>query len=246
MNSLPVLFLRSLLFYTGYGSGTILMSSLFLLVGPFLPERGRYQYTATWCRWVLAWLKISCGVKCNIAGVDRLPGTPVVLVANHQSSWETLLFYLLVSPVAPILKKELLSIPFWGWALRLSKPIAIDRSKPREAGKSLLTQGVSRIREGFSIIVFPEGTRSSVTVNRKLSRGAAKLAVEGGVPILPVAHNAGHCWPPGRFLKYPGVITVVIGDPLPTDNQEPDKLTGVAEAWIRQQMSGFANPGNRV
>ena len=127
-------------------------------------------------------------------------------------------------------------IPFWGWALRLQKPIAIDRSQPREAAKSLLTQGVARIQEGISVFVFPEGTRSKAGNVRRFSRGGAKLAVAAGAPIVPVAHNAGDCWPARAFLKYPGTITVVIGEPVTTDDKSANELTEQIEYWIRRQL----------
>ncbi|MSR10839.1 MAG: 1-acyl-sn-glycerol-3-phosphate acyltransferase, partial [Gammaproteobacteria bacterium] len=164
------------------------------------------------------------------------PTVPVVVLSNHQSQWETILFYKLVFPVVPILKHELLNIPFWGWALRFQKPIAIDRSKPGEAGRSLLIQGADRIRRGYSIIIFPEGTRSLPGKMKRFSRGGAKLAVAAGAPILPIAHNAGDCWPPRSFIKYPGVIRVTIGAPIETLNKSDAVLTALVETWIAEQL----------
>ncbi|HBU78294.1 MAG TPA: 1-acyl-sn-glycerol-3-phosphate acyltransferase, partial [Muricauda sp.] len=110
------------------------------------------------------------------------------------------------------------------------------RSQPREAGKSLLTQGVARIREGISIFVFPEGTRSKAGEIRRFSRGGGKLAVRAGAPIVPIAHNTGDCWPARAFLKYPGSITVVIGEPIATTDKSANEVTEQAELWIRQQF----------
>ncbi len=120
--------------------------------------------------------------------------------------------------------------------MRLQKPIAIDRAQPREAVKSLLTQGVERIKEGNSVIVFPEGTRSSSGEIRRFSRGGAKLAVAAGAPIVPIAHNAGDCWPARTFLKRPGTIRVVIGEPVPSAEKDANELTTQIEHWIRQQL----------
>lgn len=169
-------------------------------------------------------------------GAEKLPSEPVVILANHQSQWETIFFYKLVFPVAPILKRELMNIPFWGWALRLQKPIAIDRSKPREAGKSLLIQGVDRVKRGYSIIIFPEGTRSQPGTLKRFSRGGARLAVAAGAPIVPIAHNAGVCWPARTFIKYPGLITVTIGSPISTSEASDDRLTSEVESWIKNQL----------
>jgi len=189
-----------------------------------------------WCNFILVWLRLCCGVRYTIVGHQNLPTEPVVILSNHQSQWETILFYKLVFPVAPILKRELLRIPFWGWAMKLQRPIAIDRSNPREAGKSLLIQGVDRIKKGYSIIIFPEGTRSRPGTMKRFSRGGARLAVAAKAPIIPIAHNAGICWPPRSFLKYPGTITVTIGVPIPSLNRSSDELTEEVESWIREQL----------
>ncbi|MEQ8408736.1 MAG: lysophospholipid acyltransferase family protein [Gammaproteobacteria bacterium] len=232
-----MLIIRSALFYLGYVPMTILLSLLFITLFPMLPARGRYNFAAMWCGFVLHWLRISCGVRWQIKGQENLTGQSAVVLANHQSSWETLSFYRLFFPIAPILKKELLRIPFWGWALRLLQPIAIDRSKPRDAGKSILKQGVQRLRDGYSVIIFPEGTRAHVDEVKHFSRGGAKLAVAAGVPIIPIALRTGHCWPPRQFLKYPGVITLEIGEPMATDSGDANALTDAAEQWVRQRVA---------
>lgn len=176
-------------------------------------------------------------MKHTIVGLENITGSANVVVSNHQSSWETLLLYQLFFPVSPILKKELLSIPFWGWALSLVKPIAIDRSKPREAGRSLLTQGINRIQQGNSIILFPEGSRSESGKVGKFSRSGAKLAIAAKVPIIPIAHNAGDCWPPGQLIKKPGLIKVEIGQPISPENYKAEELTGQVETWVRHHAA---------
>jgi len=227
------LVLRSTVFYSGYAVATIL-TSLFLL-GLFwlIPLRKRFVVYATWCRFVLFWLSVTCGVRYKISGLEHIPTGPVVVLSNHQSTWETIFLYKTFSPVCPILKQELLKIPFWGWAMALQKPIAIDRSKPREAGKYLLTEGNLRLREGLSVVIFPEGTRTAFGAVKKFSRGGAQLAVASNAPVIPVVHNAGHCWPPATFLKYPGTITVTIGKPILVDGRTSSEVTGEFEVWVR-------------
>lgn len=231
-----LLFLRSALFYLGYFLVTLLMSLGFIVFSPLLRDRGRYLFVTTWCAFILTWLRLCCGVRYKIRGLDNIPDEPVVILSNHQSTWETILIYKLVFPVSPILKRELMRIPIWGWALRLQNPIAIDRDKPREAVKSLLTQGVDRLRQGNSVIIFPEGTRSRSGTIKRFSRGGAKLAVAANVPIVPIAHNAGYFWPPRKFVKRPGIITVVIGKKLSPKNRSASQLTDEVENWIRQEM----------
>ena len=227
---------RSFFFYVGYYSGTVFLSIFFILFFPVLPPKGRHLFAGIWCGFVLGWLRLCCGVRYVIHGLENLPDTPAIILANHQSSWETILFYKLVFPVSPILKKELIDIPFWGWSMRLLKPIAIDRSKPREAGRSLLTQGVDRIQNGNSVIVFPEGSRSKYGSVKRFSRGGAKLAIAANTDIIPIAHNAGYCWPAREFIKRPGVVTVVIGKRMKLGERDASELTVDVENWIRKRV----------
>lgn len=231
-----LLILRTALFYSGVLIVTIFMAIFFFLLFPVMPQRMRDNYASLWCGFMLFWLRISCGVKCTVSGAENIPTKPVVIVSNHQSAWETLFLYRYLFPLSPILKKELFAIPVFGWALRLQKPIAIDRSKPREAGKSLLSQGSARLAEGYSVVVFPEGTRSKPTTVKRFSRGAAKLAITAGADILPVVHNAGHCWPPHQLIKYPGTVSVVIGETISSTEGSATELTQHLENWTRQQL----------
>ena len=231
--------IRSFIFLVGFVFVTVVMCIFFILVYPLLPIRGRHLLASIWCSSVLGWLRICCGVRYQIEGLENLPKDPVVILANHQSTWEAILFYKLVFPVSPILKKELLNIPLWGWAMRLQKPIAIDRSKPREAVKSLLSQGVDRIRNGNSVIIFPEGTRSEFPTVKRFSKGGVKLAIAAGVDIVPIAHNAGYCWPARKFIKQPGLIKVVIGSKIPTESADVNHLSKEIENWVTQQVASL-------
>lgn len=225
---------RSVLFSIGYAGLTFVISLLVILVFWLLPAKRRFYLYALWCRLVVKWLRLTCGISHQIEGKENIPDEPVIVLSNHQSTWETIFLYQLFTPVCPILKKELLDIPFWGWAIRLQQPIAIDRSKPREAGKSLLTQGALRIKEGLSILVFPEGTRSPAGTLGKFSRGGAQLAAATGTMVLPVLHNAGHLWPAGTSLKTPGLITVIIGPPIMADGKHPKELAAEFELWVTE------------
>ena len=229
--------LRSFIFYIGFYLGTVFISAFFILLFPVLSPKRRHIFASIWCGFVLGWLQICCGVKYIVYGLENLPNTPAVILANHQSSWETILFYKLVFPVSPILKKELTKIPFWGWSMRLLKPIAIDRSKPRGAGRSVLLQGIDRIQSGNSIIVFPEGSRSNYGSVKRFSRGGAKLAIAANTSIIPIAHNAGYCWPAHQFIKRPGVVTVVIGEKMELGGRDANELTADVEGWIRKKVA---------
>jgi len=229
--------IRSFIFYIGYCSVTVFLSIFFILLSPVLPPKGRYVFASIWCGFVLGWLRLCCGVRYVVHGLENLPKTPAIILANHQSSWETILFFKLIFPVSPILKKELTQIPFWGWSIRLLKPIAIDRSKPREAGRSLLLQGVDRIRNGNSVIIFPEGSRSKYGSVKRFSRGGSKLAIAANTCIVPIAHNAGYCWPAREFIKRPGIVTVVIGERIELSERDASELTADVEDWIRKKVA---------
>jgi len=229
--------LRSFVFYVGYFIATVITSIVCMMIFWVLPLKKRFFVYSLWCRFVLFWLRVVCGVKYDIQGMENIPEHPVVVLSTHQSAWETIFLYYAISPVCPILKKELLSIPFWGWAMRLQKPIAIDRSKPREAGRSLLIQGRERLKDGLSVVIFPEGTRSPAGTVKHFSRGGAKLAVTAGVPVLPVIHNAGSCWPAHSLIKRPGVIRVRIGELIAVKNRSSTEVTDAFADWVTANMA---------
>ncbi len=229
-------YLRSVLFYAGYFVATVVTAIICMIIFWFIPLKKRFVVYSLWCRFVLFWLRLVCGVRYRIEGLENIPQHPVVVLSTHQSAWETIYLYYAASPVCPILKKELLSIPFWGWAMRLQKPIAIDRSKPREAGRTLLVEGKKRLEEGLSVVIFPEGTRSPAGEVKPFSRGGAKLAVTAGIPVLPVIHNAGDCWPAHTILKKPGTIHVRFGPLLDVEGRDSTDVTEAFEAWVKDNM----------
>ena len=228
-----LLTLRSGVFYLGYVLITVVISTSFILLFPLLKSSGRHRVAAAWCRSTLSWLKLSCGISYTVEGAENLNRCPTVYLANHQSSFEAILFYQLICPVSPILKKELLQIPFWGWALRLVKPVAIDRSKPREAARSLMAQGETMLKEGNSIIIFPEGSRSEPGVVGRFSRGGTALAAAAKVPIVPIVHNSGYAWTSHRFIKLPGIVSIKVGDPIHVTDRSVKNLTHDVEQWAR-------------
>jgi 1-acyl-sn-glycerol-3-phosphate acyltransferase len=228
--------IRAAIFYTGYSVSLVLYATLCVLIGWLLPIHARYPFCLQWNKFAVWWLGLACGVRYRTTGSDNIPEGPFVLFANHQSPWETLYFTYLFQPICPILKQELLKIPFFGWGLALLKPIAIDRSKRRAARDQLLTQGRDRLDKGFSILIFPEGTRVDPGVEKKYSTGGAELAIAANVPVLPVAHNAGKFWPAHQFRKTPGYIDMVIGKPIDTSGRDARELTEQFRQWVASQQ----------
>jgi 1-acyl-sn-glycerol-3-phosphate acyltransferase len=232
------LWVRSLVFYAGYVVATIWFgfSGLLLVWTPY-PVRARYLLC--WNRVVLRWFTSSCGVSIKLVEAERTGNGPWVIVSNHQSAWETIFLQAHFHPVATILKRELLAIPGFGWGLWMMRPIAIDRGSPRESIRQLLRQGKQRLADGLSVLVYPEGTRQPAGTRHAFARGGAGLAHDNGVAVVPVAHNAGRCWPAGRFIKIPGTITVVIGRPIDTQGLSSMEINRAAESWIHQQMDAI-------
>jgi len=233
----PLLFLRSLLYYAGFYPVTVVFSSLCLIIAPLLPFRARFKLITQINYFYIAWLRICCGVKVKVTGREHLPQDgSYVVIANHQSEWETLYFQTLIRPQAVVLKQELLRIPLFGWALALLRPIALDRSKRRGALKQLLEQGKERLADGIPLLIFPQGTRVPVGQLGKWNKGGAMLAVSNDVPMVPVAHNAGLFWPGKSFIKYPGTVEVAIGPLIDTQGKSVEEVHAAAAEWLEQTM----------
>lgn len=227
--------LRSSLF----AAFTLLITPPFALIAlltfPFDPFT-RYRIISTWTRLVLWAVEALCGIRYQVVGAENIPAQACVVLSKHQSAWETLAFQVIFPPQVYVIKRELLWIPFFGWGLAMVSPVAIDRKAGVRALKQMLTQGKDRLKHGFWIIVFPEGTRIAPGARGTYQTGGAAIAVHARAPVIPVAHNAGTCWRRHAFRKYPGTITVSIGKPIDTHGRKADAVTRDVEAWIEAEM----------
>jgi 1-acyl-sn-glycerol-3-phosphate acyltransferase len=231
-----MLLLRSLLFLLLQAAFTIPFSLLILLAA-FISPLPRYRFITLWGRFVIWLARVVLGIRFRVEGRENLPTQPAVVLAKHQSAWETIAFQQIFPPLSFVLKKNLLRIPFFGWGLALFSPIAIDRGAGREALKQLEQQGRARLDAGFWVLVFPEGTRVAAGEKGNYQVGGAWLACKSGAPVVPVAHNAGRCWPKNAFIKRPGEIIVVIGPAIPTQGRKPAQVLAETEAWIENTMA---------
>ena len=234
-----LLLLRSMLFSIGMIISTLLWGTLVLLSFP-LPALQRYRIARQWGFFNIWWLKITCNIDHKLLGVENLPPGPAVVLVKHQSTWETLFLQKLFFPQSWVLKRELLRIPFFGWALALLEPIAIDRTAGRTAVKQVLRQGTERLKAGYWVIVFPEGTRVTAGVRGRYGIGGPLLAAHSGYPIVPIAHNAGLYWARGAFIKKPGTISVVIGPPIDSRGRTAQELKEITENWIETKVQELA------
>jgi 1-acyl-sn-glycerol-3-phosphate acyltransferase len=201
-----------------------------------LPRLARYRIISGWSRLVVALARLLLGIRWRVEGRENLPPGPAIILAKHQSAWETMAFQLLFPPQVHVLKRELLWIPFFGWGLALMSPIAIDRARGTAALRAIARRGRERLAQGFWVIVFPEGTRVAPGEKRPYQLGGAWLAAESGTPVVPVAHNAGLLWPRNAFMKRPGTVTVRIGPTIEAANRDPKTINALAEQWIEEQQ----------
>jgi len=205
-----------------------------------LAAQVRYRVITAWSRFMLAAAEKVCGIRYRVIGAERLPPPPYIVLAKHQSAWETLAFQSIFPRQAWVVKRELLWIPFFGWGLAMLAPIAIDRASGPRALRQMLEQARDRLARGVCIVIFPEGTRVAPGARRDYHPGGAWLAAKTATPVVPVAHNAGELWGRNAFLKRPGTITVSIGTPIETAGLEAEALNHQVEDWIESEMQRLA------
>lgn len=231
-----MILLRSLVFFVIYSITAVLFSCLGVLLWP-LPFKWRYAVVSQWANlniWLLA--KI-CDLHLEVEGKEHIGEEPAVIICKHQSAWETLALQAVFPPQVWVLKRELLWIPFFGWGLASLNPIAIDRKAGRKALSQVIEQGLDRLSSGAWVVVFPEGTRVAPGLMGRFGIGGARLAVDTGYPVIPVAHDAGHYWPKRGFLKKPGTIRMVIGKKIETSDVDAGILNQQLFEWMQQQMT---------
>lgn len=230
---------RATLYYSFLIITVIPYAFLTLLTAP-LPLHWRYRITIGWPRMAVWAAKVFCGLRWKIEGAEHLPDGPAIVLAKHQSAWETLFLPShLPREVCFVYKRELHRIPFFGWGLALLKMIPIDRARGKEAFEQVVQIGQKRLDEGRWPILFPEGTRIAPGKMGHFKMGGALLASRTNTPIVPIALNAGEFWPRNAFAKRPGEIIVRIGPLIYPDGQTPEALNARVYAWIEQQMKSM-------
>ena len=235
MNARPVLLLRGLLFWALFAPSVVFYATLAILMLP-LPYLWRYRVVGTWAALVLWWLRVTCGIRHEVRGRENIPKGPAIVMSKHQSTWETIALQRIFPPQVWVLKKELLYVPFFGWALMALEGIAIDRGAGRRAVVELVRQGKQRLDTGRWVVIFPEGTRTRPCQRPRYKIGGAVLAAKTGYPVVPVAHNAAEHWPKKPVIKYPGTIRVSIGPVIETRGRKAEEILAEVEAWIEGEM----------
>lgn len=227
---------RSIVFHLVFLPSTAVFALLVLLAWP-LPLSAREAVARTWCRFILVLLRVVCGVRYRVEGLEHLPPSPAVILSKHQSTWETIAYRaILPLRLSWVIKKSLFRIPFYGWALKALEEIGIDREAGREALRQIERFGLEHLRAGRWVVIFPEGTRTRPGESSKYAQGGARLACAAGVPVLPIAVDSGYCWPADGWRRYPGTITVTIGPAIDTTGRNPAEITRMARDWIEERV----------
>ncbi len=211
-----------------------------VILTPFANARQMYACACFFLRSAIHGLRVICGVDWKVHGMENLPlgqTSPAILLVKHQSTFETFLLPVLMPhPLAYVFKKELLYVPFFGWAIGRLDMIHIDRSQRAQAFRKVVEQGVALLAKGVWIIMFPEGTRIARGQAGQYKSGGTRLAVATGAPVIPIAVTSAKVWPRKAFIKRPGVVDVSIGAPIPSAGRDPEELVREVETWIETEM----------
>jgi 1-acyl-sn-glycerol-3-phosphate acyltransferase len=228
-------FLRSLLFMLLMSVTTVMIVTALLLVF-WLPTRQRRLFVMPWIHFVMWLIRNLLGIRTRLEGAENIPAVPCVILSKHQSAWETFALQTIFRLTSFVYKKELHWLPFFGWGLKLMPFVGIDRAAGKAALNQVAARGKQRLDEGYSVIVFPEGTRVPPGEKRRYKIGGAYLAVAAGAPVVPVALNSGECWRRQAFLKRPGTVTVSIGPTIDPAGKTAEEVNTLAERWIEAEM----------
>ena len=228
---------RSALYFVFLFVTIVPWATFAVLFSIFVRGARMYWVCAGWLMVAIWGSRVICGVHARLHGRENLPDSPVVLLSKHQSAWETLAFpALMPKPLCYVFKRELLFIPFFGWAMARMDMIHIDRSKRNEAWSKVAEQGRRFMAQGSWVIMFPEGTRTARGSQGNYKHGGTRLAIETGHPVLPVAVTSARCWPRKSFVLRPGVVDISIGKPIASTGRDADSLMREVEAWIEAEM----------
>ena len=226
----------SLIFNIIFYIVVIFSSITIILLYPIINDVKIQKIASFWVKVIIYLLKIICGVKWEIYGLKNIPKSNFIVVSNHQGLWESLFLQTLFIPSSTIIKKELLFIPLFGWALSFLKPIAIKRKKKITSIKEVIKKGSHKLKNGYNLIIFPEGTRARPEKGlKKFSNSYAHLSYKNNVPVLPIYHNSGLYWRNRKFIKNPGMIKVIIGEPI--NGRSPKDIHTDVQNWFNDNSN---------
>lgn len=232
--------IKSILFFLNMVITAILFSVPAVLTFK-LPYEKRYAFISLWAKYNIWALGKLCSLTFIIKGKENIPKEASIVLSKHQSTWETFAFQIIFPQQIWVMKKALLKVPFFGWALALLEPIAIDRSSRRKAMEQVLEQGQERLDNNRWVVLFPEGTRIAPGKRGKYKLGGARLAEHTGRLVVPVAHNAGEFWPKHSIMKHAGTITISVLPSINPEGKTAVEIGELVEACIEDEMKLISN-----
>ena len=231
---------RSTLFWPPFLLATIIIAAVLgLLIKA--PLKYRIGLIRLWINISLGCLQVCCGLKYRVEGQENIPEDGFIVMSKHSSTWETIALQKFFNPMVWVVKRELTRIPFFGWGLNAMNAIAIDRGTGRKAINQLVEESKKRMDEGRILMLFPEGTRVLPHQKKPFKVGGAVVSEKTGYAILPVAHNAGEFWPRHSWIKWPGTIRVVIGQPIYPEGKNSDQIIAEVEAWVTSTCAAISD-----
>ena len=234
------LVLRSTLFWIVFLPG-ILLAATVVSLSFFMPLGFRIGVIKLWIEITLWTLKIFCGLKYQVEGLENIPQDGFIIMSKHSSTWETLALQKFFEPLVWVVKRELTRLPFFGWALLAMNAIALNRGTGRKAINQLISQSKAHMDKGRILMLFPEGTRVLPTQQKPFKLGGAIVTQRTGYAVLPVAHNAGEFWPRHSWIKWPGTIRVVIGKPISPEGKKPEQIIAEVGDWITRECERISD-----
>jgi 1-acyl-sn-glycerol-3-phosphate acyltransferase len=225
------------LIFTSFLFASAILGTALELLFFWAPFRVKWGIATGWARSCLWAGNFFCGLDVTTEGTENIPDEPCVFLIKHTTAMEAYWQIAALPPATWVLKRELLWVPVFGWALAVvMKSIAVDRNAGGSAVKQVIAQGQDRIASGMSVCIFPEGTRMAPGETRRYGVSGAALAKEAGCPIVPVAHNAGDFWPRRDLRKQPGRIRFCIGPPIDAADRRPKETNKIAQDWVEAKM----------
>ncbi len=231
---------RSTLFWITF-LPVLLLSASALSLAFYLPLKFRIGIIRFWIGYSLWCLRVICGLKYTVEGLENIPEHGFIVMSKHSSTWETIAIQSFFRPLVWVVKRELTWIPFFGWALKAMDAIALNRGTGRKAINQLIKESQYHMDRGRILMLFPEGTRVLPTQRKPFKIGGAIVSQRTGYSVLPIAHNAGEFWPRHSWIKWPGTIRVVIGKPIDPEGKKADEIIDEVSSWILSEYERISD-----
>ena len=211
-----ILWIRSIIFLLVFYIWSFSVCSIFSWT-LLLNKKIVIHVAELWAKGNRVLLRLFVGIKVEIKGLENLPKQNGYIVASkHQSAMETILFHSILPNTIYVMKKSLAFIPLAGWYFWRSGCIFINRKKGTSSLRNMYAQAKERLKEGFNIIIFPEGTRTAPGAKTKYNPGLAMIYEAVNAPVIPAALNTGYFWPKNSVKRYPGTVIIEFLPPIET------------------------------